>query len=341
MDLPSLGIIVIGGFVLVGVVLILVGFRSLSTSDASTRLDDFVLYQERMRVAQLDQTQVQQSFSEPFLQRTVVAWVRRALAYLGQFTPQATIEKTNHQLAIIRNPNNIRAREFFAIRLLLMAVGLVIAVIINYPNLNQLAKIFNGGQQGMLASVAANFQSQAMLLVYAGIAILIVLFLLPMAWLSGQVRKTKQEVQRTLPDALDMLSVCADAGLGFDQALQRVGEYMQNTIGAEFRRVVSEMEVGISRADSLRNMSNRLDVAELSSFVSIIIQSEELGMRIADVLHSQAEQMRVIRQFKAKEIAYRLPAKMVIPLALLILPALLIVILGPLLPRIFDLLFNL
>ncbi len=136
---------------------------------------------------------------------------------------------------------------------------------------------------------------------------------------------------------MDLLSVCSEAGLGFDQALQRVGDYMKNFVGSEFRRLVSEMEVGVSRADALRKMSERLDISEFSSFATIIIQSETLGMKISEVLHSQAEQYRILRLFKAKEIAYRLPAKMIVPMALLILPSLLIVILGPLIPSLIGL----
>jgi tight adherence protein C len=146
------------------------------------------------------------------------------------------------------------------------------------------------------------------------------------------MRTHQDDIRRGLPDALDMLSVCTFAGLGFDQALQRVSEYWHSPLGVEFSRVVQEIELGVSRAEALRNMSDRMQVGELSSFVAIIIQSENLGMRIADVLHGQAEQMRVLRQYRAKEVANRLPAKMMVPLALLILPALMAVIFAPMVP---------
>ena len=133
-----------------------------------------------------------------------------------------------------------------------------------------------------------------------------------------------------------MLSVCASAGLGFDQSLQKVSDSWKTPLGFEFRRVVQEMEVGLSRSEALRNMSHRLEIKELSSFVAVIVQAEQLGMQIADVLHSQAEQMRLLRQFRAKEIANKLPAKMMVPLALCILPALIAVILGPMLPAFID-----
>ena len=98
------------------------------------------------------------------------------------------------------------------------------------------------------------------------------------------------------------------------------------------------MDLGITRREALRNMQSRVEIPQLSSFIAVILQSESIGMSIADVLQAQADQMRIYRQFRAKEIIQRLPAKMMIPLALLIFPALIAVILGPMLPYIQELL---
>jgi len=133
-----------------------------------------------------------------------------------------------------------------------------------------------------------------------------------------------------------MLSVCAAAGLGFDQSLQKISDYWETDLGKEFKRTLNEMEMGVSRTTALTNMSNRLDVDDLTSFITIIIQAEQMGMSYADVLHSQAMQLRVMRQYRAREIANKLPAKMIIPLALFIFPAIIIVILSPVFPRILN-----
>jgi tight adherence protein C len=158
----------------------------------------------------------------------------------------------------------------------------------------------------------------------------------PSVWLSRKVRKRQDVIRKGLPDALDMLSVTAQAGLGFDQSLQRVNEYWKTPVGEEFGRVVSEMEMGVSRRVALRNMADRLDVAELSSFVAVIIQSDQLGMSIADALHSQAEQMRIERRFRAQEAARKVPLKMLFPMLLLIFPAMLAVVCGPSIPLLSD-----
>ena len=115
-------------------------------------------------------------------------------------------------------------------------------------------------------------------------------------------RNALEFVRKGLPDVLDMLSVCAEAGLGFDQAMQRVSEYWKTPVGLEFGRVIREMEMGLSRKEALRNLAERLDITELSSFVAVIIQSDELGMSIADTLQSQAKQMREDRRFRAQDL---------------------------------------
>ena len=129
-----------------------------------------------------------------------------------------------------------------------------------------------------------------------------------------------------------MLSVCADAGLGFDQSLQRVSESWEGPLAIEFDRVVNEMSMGETRASAMRSMARRLDVPEVSSFVAVILQSYELGMGIAETLHAQADQMRTERRYWAQEQARKMPTKMLFPLMLLILPAMFAVIMGPAIP---------
>jgi tight adherence protein C len=150
------------------------------------------------------------------------------------------------------------------------------------------------------------------------------------------VRARQNKIRKGLPDALDMLSVCAEAGLGFDQAMQRVSEYWKTPVGIEFGRVIREMEMGLSRQEALRNLAERLDITELSSFVAVIIQSDELGMSIADTLQAQAKQMREDRRFRAQEQARKAPLKMLFPMMLLILPAMFAIVLGPTIPTLSD-----
>lgn len=335
---PLMVYFLVGGSLLVaGMALVFFSLRSIGPSDISTRLREFVVEQERTRLERTPSS-IQQDFKEPFLKRTFGNGFNNLIVSLGRATPKYTIDVVNRRLSIIHNPLNLRAREFYGIRLLFLILGIFLASLLVFPNVGDISAIFFQGNSGVFNSLIANFQQPPMLSLYLGLLIIIVLFMLPNLWLNIEVKKVKNEIQKSLPDALDMLSVCTDAGLGFDQALQRVSDYFQSAISGELKRVVSEMEVGVSRSDALRNMANRIDVMELSAFVAVIIQSESLGMSIAEVLHGQAEQMRIIRQYHAKEIAQKLPAKMIIPLAILIFPALIAVIMAPIIPDFLGLL---
>ena len=133
-----------------------------------------------------------------------------------------------------------------------------------------------------------------------------------------------------------MLSVCVEAGLGFDQALQRVSEHWRTPLGAEFGRVVAEIGMGIPRRGALRNLADRVGSQEIASFVAVILQSDQLGMSIKNTLHAQAEQMRIERRFRAQEMARKMPLKMLFPLTILVFPAIFAVILGPSIPVLIE-----
>jgi tight adherence protein C len=137
---------------------------------------------------------------------------------------------------------------------------------------------------------------------------------------------------RALPDALDMMTIGVEAGLAFESAMLRVGDRWDNDLTREFRRAVAEMRMGTSRNEALQRMVERTGVQDLSTFVAVLIQSSQLGVSIAEVLHSQADQMRVKRRQRAEELARQAGIKMIFPLALCILPATMIVILGPTIP---------
>lgn len=169
-----------------------------------------------------------------------------------------------------------------------------------------------------------------------GVMSVVIFYFYPISWLDRKVKERQNKIRKGLPDALDMLSVCTSAGLGFDQSLQRVSEHWNTPVGIEFGRVITEMEMGLSRRDALHNMVDRVDVAELSSFVSFVLQTDQLGLSIADTLSSHADQMRVQRRLRAQEQAQKVPTKMLIPMVFLIFPALMAVIVGPVFPPLLE-----
>ena len=298
--------------VLVGVLILLLSTRWLFSDNISIRLKDFVeaeLYGQSH--AGTSVVIPSREITGNLLSRLFIPSVRNLGNFFGRLTPTSAIESIQRKLVIAGNPYGLGPREFFGLRWVVAIVGLVIGLI----TLRQ-----NQSLNGFLIAV---------ILIALG-------YLLPSLWLGSRVNRRQRVIRKSLPDALDMLSVCASAGLGFDQSLQRISVHWDTPIGYEFGRVISEMEMGLSRRESLRNMADRLDVQELSSFVAFVLQSEQLGMSISDTLHSQAAQMRIERRFHAQEQAQKIPTKMLIPMAFLIFPALLAVILGPAIPDLVD-----
>jgi tight adherence protein C len=139
-----------------------------------------------------------------------------------------------------------------------------------------------------------------------------------------------------MPDALDLLTICVEAGLGFDAAMSKIYEKWPNELGLSFGRVVREIQLGKLRREALRDMADRLGIAEMTSFVAAVIQSEQLGVSMAQVLRIQSDQMRVKRRQLAEEEAHKAPIKMLVPMAFLIFPALCIVIMVPAVLRVVN-----
>jgi tight adherence protein C len=167
-----------------------------------------------------------------------------------------------------------------------------------------------------------------MLIVYGALAAAAGFFL-PDVLLYNAGVKRQQKIQKALPDALDMLTVCVEAGLGFDAALAQVARNTNGPLAAEFSRVLQEIQIGKSRSRALRAMTERTTVPELRSFVSALVQAGELGITIADVLREQAKEMRLRRRQRAEEKAQKVPVKILFPLVFCLFPSMFIVILGP------------
>jgi tight adherence protein C len=154
-------------------------------------------------------------------------------------------------------------------------------------------------------------------------------FLGPDYALTLKARGRKEKVRAELPDALDLLAVSVEAGLGFDAALAKLNEHMDGPLAQEFGLTLSEMRIGESRSEALKRMSDRVDAPELSAFTRAIIQADQLGTTLGRILRVQATDARLRRQAAAEERAMKAPIKMLFPTVLFIFPAMFLVILGP------------
>jgi tight adherence protein C len=307
--LPFLGILII----LTGGIAIYFGIRASSAGQMDRRLQDYVIEPEMQQSRWMVDTSVaNQEIRGSFTSRTIAPLFRRIGGLFGRMTPAGTLESINKELVIAGFPFGLGAREFYGVRVLFT----LLAALLAYTVIRR-----GEGNPGWFA---------------VGIMMAIFVFYLPKLWLRRLVRRKQDRIRRNLPDALDMLSVCADAGLGFDQSLQRVSETWKTPLGAELGRVVAEMNLGMTRSAAMRNLADRFQVSELASFVAVIVQSDELGMSIADTLHAQANQMRIERRYWAQEQARKIPTKMLFPLVFLILPAMFVVVLGPAVPALLE-----
>jgi tight adherence protein C len=152
---------------------------------------------------------------------------------------------------------------------------------------------------------------------------------LPSMWLSGRVRQRQSEIVKSLPDSFDMITTCVEAGLGLDAALTRVAEKIKGSFSEDLSITLREIGMGRNRVEALHDLAERTGVPDLTMFVNAIIQAEQMGTSIGQVLRVQSEQMRIRRRQRAEEVANQAPVKMIFPLVLCILPTLFIVIMGP------------
>jgi tight adherence protein C len=311
-------VIVFGlGALILGVLILFISIRQFRGTEETQRLEEFVAKESsRSRSAARALSIQTRGLTGSLVNRLIVPWLKGIGRLFGRLTPTGSIMELERKLTIAGNPLNLGAREFYGIQLALLLLGAIVGV---------LTLTVRGIQYRTLVALCP-----------VGLG-----YLVPKTWLNSRVKARQQKIRRGLPDALDMLSVCASAGLGFDQSLQRVSEYWETPIGAEFGRVISEMEMGLSRRDALRNLADRLDITELSSFVAFVLQTEQLGTSIVDTMHAQADQMRVDRRYRAQEQAQKIPTKMIIPMVFLIFPALLAIIIGPVIPLLYNFLQSL
>ncbi len=300
-----LPLLIVGLLVLVGaVVLIVVGLRySKNEEEDDPLMARLAEYSQRGEISSLEEIELSQSFSE----RIILPMMRRMGEISARFTPQKVLEETRIKIEMAGNPGRIDAATLLASRF-------VVAAIL-------------GGLMFLVGGLVANWPGGQTFLV--GIGATLFGFFLPQLWLRDRIQRRQKEVRNAMPDALDLLTICVEAGLGFDAAMAKVSEKWENELSIAFARAIREVQLGKLRREALKDMSDRLGIPEMTSFVAAVIQSEQLGVSMAKVLRIQSEQMRMKRRQRAEEQAHKAPVKMIIPMAFLTFPSIFIVLLAP------------
>jgi tight adherence protein C len=244
----------------------------------------------------------------PLAQRTLVP-VLGALTDIGRrLTPAGYIDGVRHKFVLSGRPSPSAIDRFLAVRVVTVVL-IPASIVFTY--------LWN--------PVGLTGKTQL------GVTLLMVLALVlgPDARLNRAVEERQKDVLRGLPDVLDLLVISVEAGLGFEQALQRVIGSVKGSLSDEFSRMLGEVRAGSTRSEAMRAMDARIEVAEIRSFVLAVLQADTFGVSIGRVLRGQAEEMRVKRRQIAQEKAGKAPVKMLIPMVFCIFPALFCIVLGP------------
>jgi tight adherence protein C len=249
---------------------------------------------------------------EPFVQRVIVPLFQAVLKGLGKFSPKQNADKLRKSLQSAGNPGGVTPTTFAGMRVGAAVLLGVIFFFFTYTTM-----------------------SQEESLMYTPLGF-VMGYILPGIWLGNKIKTRQKAITKALPDALDLLTISVEAGLGFDIALKRVTEKWDDELSREFKHVLADISLGRSRSDAMRDMATRTDVEDVQIFTSAIIQAEQLGVSIAKILRLQSDQMRQRRRQRAEAQAQRAPVLMLFPMVFLIFPSIFVVILGPAIPKVMQ-----
>jgi len=290
-------------FVIIAIVLVILGVRQSNEIDPlEARLAEFA---QRGEAASLEEIEM----SQPFMERVVIPLANKFGEIAIRFTPQKALNEIEKKLEQAGSPRGITPTVFFSSRFVISVALLIV-----------LSIVFTVSDGQSLFS----FRNLAFTIGFA-----ILGFMIPNLLLGSKISKRQREIRKSMPDALDLLTICVEAGLGFEAAMKKVQEKWENELSLAFGRALQEIQLGKLRREALRDMADRIGVSEMDSFVAAVIQSEQLGVSMAKILRIQSDDMRIRRRQAAEAEAQKAPVKMLFPMALLIFPTIMLILLGP------------
>ncbi len=289
---------IIGVLVFLAVISLVVGLARRSPSMIEARMQDF-------RTRAVETVEGEADLGVPFADRVLAPGVEALAKGVTSVLPTRVLANIEKQLVMSGNPMSLNTYVVIWVTSVSFMAGLVLAAV-----------VVVWGTIGLQQAVAV--------LIFG-----VVGWMIPGTWLKGRVKARQKQVIKALPDSLDLVTTSVEAGLGLDAALARVSQKSSGPLAEELSRMLREVAMGKMRREALIEMAERLGVDELTSFINAIIQAEQLGVGIAQVLRVQADQMRTRRRQRAEKTAHEAPIKMIFPLVLFIFPAFMLVILGP------------
>jgi tight adherence protein C len=284
-----------------GVLMIFIGLARTPSRNTAEMVQQRLSVYGGEKPLTLEEVELQRPFSERFLRPAI----ERLGSMMSRSTPQKARLNLMNRLDLAGRPGNLTPEDFAAVRIVaaavLAAAGLLIGLLLGNP-VYLVVSLALGAALGFYA---------------------------PVLWLKQKVDARRAEIQKGLPDAMDLLVIAVDAGLGFDAALARVTDKYKNALSEEFAKVLREVSLGRPRLEAMDEMGRSSGVEDLHNFIQAIIQSEQFGTGIGKILRIQADEMRRKRRQRAQEKAAQATLKMMLPMVGCIFPTLWIVLLGP------------
>ena len=261
---------------------------------------------QRMRALAVNRTRDGSPGSLPFQARVIAPTIESIGKLVASLLPAAFLRRTERRLVLAGTP--MKPLTFYALMLNvggLLSGGYILLLVVASSSPSILAF------------------SPAPLLGFGGLYLVVF-------WLSARAKSRQATMLRGLPDSMDLLTVCVEAGLGLDAAFHRVAEKQQGPLVDEIRQMLREIGLGKARRDALLDLAERTQLEDVRAFANAVIQAEQLGTSLAGVLRAQSQRLRTRRRQRAEQEARRVPVKMVFPLVICLMPSLFIFILGPL-----------
>ena len=276
---------------------------ALVKSQTDTGLERSIASLEQMS---LHPSSLTEELELPFADRVLEPLQARALSLGRRLTGGDKAERLRHKLDLAGNPRDLSVDRIVSLKVM---AAVVLALC--------------GLAYGML------IDTSPLIYLALGVGGTVVGFVAPDLYLYQKAYERSEEIRRTLADAVDLLTISVEAGLGFDAALQQVARNTGGPLAEEFSRMLREMQLGKGRSDALRALSDRTNVDDLKTFVGSMVQADSFGISIAQVLRVQSGEMRIKRRQYAEKRAQQVPVKIMVPLIICVLPCLMTVVMGP------------
>ncbi|MCW2845248.1 MAG: Bacterial type secretion system protein domain protein [Nocardioides sp.] len=295
-------VLLVLGVLLLGTALVLLGIVLDDSSESAGVTRSLAVLQAMTSAPQ----ELTEELDRPFGERVLVPLQARALGLGRRLSGGDSAERIRRKLELAGNPAGWTVDRVVSGKVLGAVAGLVV---------------------GALMALMLGRSLSVGLVVVLGVAV--VGFFSPSLFLYQLAYDRAERMQRELPDAIDLLTISVEAGLGFDAAIQQVALHTEGPLADEFARVLREMQIGQGRSAALRALADRTNVADVRTFVGAMVQADAFGIPISHVLRVQSQEIRVKRRQRAEQKAQQVPVKMTVPLIFCILPCLFVAVMGP------------